>query len=138
MTPTCRFLIEPEIMPHAIVCFLVFGTFFASLTEFPIAVAAPPYSLSIAIIGVAYLPQGIGGFLAAPLAGKLSDHAASTHPDEPESRLVYSTITALVLSPLSLLLYAWSLQCKANLALPLIAQFGIGASCAAYLPGLFG
>ena len=54
--------------------------------------------------------QGFGGFLAAPLFGKSSDAAAAAHPDEPVSRLIYSSVAVLVAHPLALLLYGWSLQ----------------------------
>ncbi len=68
---------------------VTFGTFFSTLTQYPIALAAAPYSLSVALIGVAFLPNGVGGFLASPIAGKLSDIAAAHHPTEPSSRLMY-------------------------------------------------
>ena len=48
---------ELDILPYALVTVITFGSFFASLTEFPIAIAAPPYSLAVGLIGVAYLPQ---------------------------------------------------------------------------------
>ena len=82
--------------------------------------------------------QGVGGFLAAPVAGSLSDRAAAAHPDNPESRLVYSAVGALVVSPLALLAYGWSLQYTTHIAVPLVAQFFIGAGCAAWLPAIMG
>lgn len=82
--------------------------------------------------------QGVGGFLAAPVAGSLSDRAAAAHPDNPESRLVYSAVGALVVSPLALLAYGWSLQYTIHIAVPLVAQFFIGAGCAAWLPAIMG
>ena len=52
-----RFLGENDVAPYALVTLTTFGSFFASLTEFPIALSAPPYSLAVGLIGVAYLPQ---------------------------------------------------------------------------------
>ncbi|GAX85787.1 hypothetical protein CEUSTIGMA_g13202.t1 [Chlamydomonas eustigma] len=133
-----RFLLEGAIFPHALVASITFGSMFASLTEFPIALSAAPYSLSVGIIGVCYLPQGVGSFLASPIFGKLSDYAASKNPDEPEARLVYSTLSTLIMMPPALLLYGWALDYKISIAACLIGQFFIGASCASYLPGIFG
>lgn len=48
---------ENDVAPYALVTLTTFGSFFASLTEFPIAMSAPPYSLAVGLIGVAYLPQ---------------------------------------------------------------------------------
>jgi MFS family permease len=109
-----------------------------SLTEFPIALAASPYSLSTGVIGVCYLPQGVGSLIASPLFGRLSDYGAAQHPCEPEARLMYSTLSTLLIMPPSLLLYGWALDFKTNLAACLIGQFFIGAGCASYLPGIFG
>ncbi len=39
------------------VALVTFGSMFSSLTEFPVVLAVPPYSLAVGIIGVAYLPQ---------------------------------------------------------------------------------
>jgi predicted MFS family arabinose efflux permease len=133
-----RFLVEPEIAPHAITAFFSFGAMFASLTELPVAMAAPPYTLPVSMIGLTYLPQGIGSLIACPIAGKLSDYAALRNPGEPQSRLLYSTLVSLLISPAALLLYGWSLQYRLHLSVALIAQFFIGAGCSFYLPGLYG
>ncbi|GAX74294.1 hypothetical protein CEUSTIGMA_g1743.t1 [Chlamydomonas eustigma] len=133
-----RFLLEAEIAPHAITAFFSFGAMFASLTELPVAMAASPYSLSVSMIGLTYLPQGIGSLIACPVSGKLSDYAALRHPGEPQARLLYSTLVSLLVSPAALLLYGWSLQYGLHISVALLAQFFIGAGCAFYLPGLYG
>eukprot|EP00878_Enallax_costatus_P024730 GHUV01026413.1.p1 GENE.GHUV01026413.1~~GHUV01026413.1.p1 ORF type:complete len:268 (+),score=17.46 GHUV01026413.1:146-949(+) len=136
----CRFLIEPSIAPHSTVAFITFGINLAALTEIPAALAAPPYSLSPAIIGVTFLSDGIAGLVGSPLGGWVSDKSAAKHPDEPESRLWYNTLSTLVVMPMGILLYAWSVEYKTHLVVIIISLSLMGwawawAVCA---PGVFG
>eukprot|EP00877_Chromochloris_zofingiensis_P010564 jgi/Chrzof1/5761/Cz16g14250.t1 len=132
-----KFLIEADVAPHALVAIVVFSSMFISLTELPVALAAPPYSLSEGIIGVCYLPVGIAGFLASMGGGRVSDLAASRYPSVPEARLIPATIGVLVLAPIGFLMYGWTFQYRTHLAGPLIAHGIIGIASAIYLPGMF-
>jgi hypothetical protein len=44
-------LCERDVVLHAIVALLLFGSMFCSITELPLYLAAPPYNLSAAMIG---------------------------------------------------------------------------------------
>lgn len=46
-----KYLLEPEITVYALLLMSTFGCMFASLTEWPARLAAPPYSLSEGMIG---------------------------------------------------------------------------------------
>eukprot|EP00775_Hariotina_reticulata_P001296 gene1296-1637_t len=52
---------------HCIIATLSFGAWFAVLGELSTTLAAAPYSLSQAIIGVCFLPMGVAGMVASPL-----------------------------------------------------------------------
>jgi MFS family permease len=117
--------------------FVTFGVHFAALTEFPVAMAEAPYSLSAGMIGVAYLAYGVSGLIASPLGGMLSDRAAAAHPAEPEARLIHNMLITLLVMPTSLLLFAWSAHWHMHIVAPLVGMFGIGFACAALLPGVF-
>jgi hypothetical protein len=44
-------LCERDVILHAIVALLLFGSMFCSITELPLYLSAPPYNLSAAMIG---------------------------------------------------------------------------------------
>jgi hypothetical protein len=46
-----RYLLEPAILPHAVVMFLLYSTMFSGLIILPNALAHAPYKLSEALIG---------------------------------------------------------------------------------------
>eukprot|EP00877_Chromochloris_zofingiensis_P010563 jgi/Chrzof1/5760/Cz16g14240.t1 len=130
-----KFLVEADVAPHALVAIVVFSCMFISLTELPVSLAAPPYSLSEGMIGVCYLPIGVAGFLASMGGGWVSDLAARRYPTVPEARLTGSaTIGVIVLAPIGFLMYGWTFQYRTHLAGPLIAHAIIGVTCSIYLP----
>lgn len=88
--------------------------------------------------GVSYLAMGVAGFVGSPLGGKASDITAARWPQLPQARLVANVITALVLMPVGLLLYGWTLHFNTHIVGPLVGHFVIGVASAAYLPGMFG
>ena len=70
-----RLAVDPELAPYyASVC-TSFAAMFTSLTVLPVALAQPPYSLSAALVGVAYLPFGAVTFLGSVAGGILSDRS---------------------------------------------------------------
>ncbi|WIA13681.1 hypothetical protein OEZ85_007241 [Tetradesmus obliquus] len=133
-----KILCEKDIVLHAIVALLLFGSMFCSITELPLYLAAPPYNLSAAMIGLCYIPAGLASMIVSPLGGLLSDKAAAAHPGKPLVRLVYNNVISGVLMPASLLLYGWVMQAKLHLAVVLVSQFAIGVALASYLPAIFG
>lgn len=133
-----RYLIEPSIAPHSTTTFISFGINLAALTEIPAALAAPPYSLSPALIGVLFLSDGIAGLIGSPLGGWVADKSAAVHPEEPESRLWYNTLGTLLVMPVGILLYAWSIEYKTHLVAIVVSLFLMGWAFAVCIPGMFG
>eukprot|EP00879_Flechtneria_rotunda_P011779 GHRR01012306.1.p1 GENE.GHRR01012306.1~~GHRR01012306.1.p1 ORF type:complete len:533 (+),score=148.56 GHRR01012306.1:152-1750(+) len=133
-----RYLLRPGLFFYALLAICIFGSMFATLTEWPARMASPPYSLSEALIGVSYLAMGVAGLVGSPLGGRSSDYCASRFPSIPDARLIVSTAAACVLMPIGLLVYAWTLANYTHIVGPLVGHFIIGVGSAAYLPGLFG
>lgn len=110
---------------------------FVSLCELPGALAAPPYGLQPGIIGLAYLPSGVGGIMASPLGGKLSDMGAAQRPGQPHARLAYGNAGVLLLMPASLAAFGWAAHFKQHLALLLAANAMLSVANECYMPGVF-
>ncbi len=111
---------------------------FASLIELPIVLAAHPYHASEALIGVAYLANGLGGFLASPLGGRAADYAGRKYGARtPEGRLLLNTAATMAIMPCALLLFGWSFHYKTSLVAPLLAHFFIGVACSNQMPAIF-
>eukprot|EP00878_Enallax_costatus_P011335 GHUV01011836.1.p1 GENE.GHUV01011836.1~~GHUV01011836.1.p1 ORF type:complete len:533 (+),score=142.22 GHUV01011836.1:700-2298(+) len=133
-----KYLTERDIVPYALLTMSSFGVMFASLTEWPVKMSQPPYSLSEAMIGVSYLAMGVAGFVGSPLGGRASDVTAAKWNLVPQARLIANVAAALVIMPAGLLLYGWTLHYNTHIVGPLVGHFVIGVASAAYLPGLFG
>ncbi len=133
-----RYFFEHAVAIHATATFVTFAVMFASLIELPLVVAKAPYYMSEAATGAAYLAEGLGGFLASPIGGKLADMAGRRYGSRcPEGRLLYNTIANTIIMPSALLLFGWSFHYRTHLAVPLVAHFFIGVACSQYLPAIF-
>ena len=138
---------ERTIAPYAAAALLNFSTMFAGLMVLPIILGAPPYNLSAGIIGVTFLPVGVGGFVTSTFGGRLADRAAANSPGFPEARLMPAVLGAMVLMPAvlgamvlmpcSLLVYGWTLHYRTNLAGPLVGHFFVGVALSLYFPAIF-
>ena len=102
----------------------------------PIAFARPPFNLPQAVIGVAYLPGGLGSLAFAPLSGWLTDHLACKYHST-AVRLVPGTLVSLTLLPAALVGFGWTLT-AGSLAGVLAGGFLMGVGCSFAMPGLFG
>jgi hypothetical protein len=76
--------------------------------------------------------------VASPIGGKASDITAAKWPQLPEARMMYNVASALLVMPVGLLLYGWTLASNTHIFGPLVGHFVIGAASACYLPGMFG
>ena len=85
---------------------------------------------------VCNLPLGLGCFIVGPFGGRWADSGARRWPASPAGRMVPGTASALLLFPVSTLVYAWTLARHVHLAVPLIASFFMGASICAFFPGV--
>jgi MFS family permease len=114
-----------------------FSAMFGTIMVLPLVLEQPPYSLNAALVGVAYVPFGLGGFLVSPFGGRLADAAAAKYPSFAQGRLLPATFISLLLMPASLLTYGWTLHYKTNLAGPLIGHFFMGVALGTYMPAIF-
>ncbi|GBF94820.1 MFS general substrate transporter [Raphidocelis subcapitata] len=131
-----RYLIEPAIFPHAAVTFLLYASMFSALIVLPNVLAHAPYNLSEAMIGVANVPLGVGCFIVGPFGGRWADAGARRWNSSPAGRMVPGLMSAVLVFPLSMVVYAWTLGLHMHLALPLTASFFMGASICTFFPGV--
>ncbi|GBF93552.1 hypothetical protein Rsub_06272 [Raphidocelis subcapitata] len=127
-------LADPVLAPHVLATVAQYGTLYSCMMVLPTVLAAPPYSLSQAVIGATNMALGFGLLISAPLAGILTDRAAKTWPAAPTGRVLFSAPAALVASPLAALLVGWSLHFRLHLGLPLIGCVFVGVGMGAYAP----
>lgn len=69
------YLVEGEILPYVALSAALFASMFVSLTQLPLLLAAPPYSLGESATGLMYLAIGGTMMVASVVGGAASDHA---------------------------------------------------------------
>jgi hypothetical protein len=93
---------------------------FAAMIVLPVVLAAPPYSLSEGLIGVANgVPFGVGGLIAAPIGGVMADRCARRWGASPAGRMMFGTAAA-ALFPLPVALFGWGMHYTLPAAVPLV------------------
>jgi len=127
-------LLNRDDVAYAITSLLAFAALFVTLTELP-TFLADSYGMSADIVGVCYLPVGVGLLLSSVAGGKFSDISAKWYKDVLESRLITVTISSYA-TPIGILIFGWSLQYRVSLAAPLIGSFFVGVGQGAFGPGL--
>lgn len=106
-----------EIAPYLFVSLTQFASMFVSLTLLPSRLAAPPYSLSPTLIGVCYLPSGIGMMLGSVLGGKASDRSAD---EAYASRRLVPALVGSLLLPVGCFGYGFFFEHGVHIAAPLV------------------
>jgi MFS family permease len=132
-----QIVLGPEIALHVSVMVVGYSTYICSLAVLPFYLSRPPYSMTTASIGAAYLPGALAAMLASPCGGKLADLAGRANPQQPLRRLVYANLLSIPLMPLSVLVLGWGLQKGVPLALPLVALLVASFLNCLYMPALF-
>ncbi|WIA31137.1 hypothetical protein OEZ86_001155 [Tetradesmus obliquus] len=132
-----QLLLDRAILLHAASTFVAFGAMFCCVVQLSWFLAAAPYYISPAMIGIACLAQNAAGFFFCPIGGKLSDIGYAKNPQQPQLKLLYNNAANLVLLPASVLLYGWSFHFKLHIAIPLIALFLVGVATSIYVPAVF-
>lgn len=112
----------------------IFAAMFVALAELP-TILAEQYGFAPDIIGVCYLPIGVGLMVGSIIGGKMADISARWYPEVPESRMILVTATSLTL-PAGLLLFGWGFAHHVHLAVPLLGSFFVGVGQGAYMPGV--
>jgi len=132
----------PNISPYVAALVIPFAGLYGALTLLSPALALHPYNLSQSIIGICFIPNGIGCLIASLVGGRISDYAARRY-QAPEGRMLLNFIISFAISIPGFLIYLWTLQYGTNLAGPLIGTFFVGLggmmpypSIVGYLSGL--
>lgn len=112
-----------------------FAVMFVSLTQLPTLLAEPPYSLSPAVVGAAFLPVGVAMMAGSVIGGGASDRAGARAPGRAAARLAPALAGAAVLIPGAI---GFGLAAHGgSLGGILASQALVGLGQALYMPGLF-
>lgn len=129
-----RYLVEAALAPYFGVLAALFGGLFVSFTVFRGILSAPPFSLSPAAVGAAYLPSGVALWAGSLLGGSLSDSAGLARPGAPTARLFPSLVGAFSM-PIGLLIFGWVAWAAAPSADSATAAVSPGGALGAILVG---
>ncbi|OJJ45141.1 hypothetical protein ASPZODRAFT_70199 [Penicilliopsis zonata CBS 506.65] len=118
---------------------VVFGTYYMLYISLEDVFSQPPYAWSAVLVGVAYVPGGLGLIVAAVLGGRWTDSImkraavkAGRYDDEgnlvvhPEDRIGENVLVAAILYPGALLWWGWTVQYHEFWLVPLVANFVYG------------
>ena len=151
----CRFWIDPLKpllylrFPAVIIIVYYAAVTFAALYVLNISLQAtftlPPYNFSTFLVGLLYIPSGLGYMIASPIGGKWCDYImirearkagrfkpgtdGSRREDlilQPEDRMMENAYIGAIIYPAGLLLYGWAAQRGWHWIIPCIANFFFG------------
>ncbi|UKZ80321.1 hypothetical protein TrVFT333_008079 [Trichoderma virens FT-333] len=134
----------PPLPPVFITVFtaaIAFGALFISNISIQQKFSQPPYNYSEIIVGLLYLPAGLGYFIASLFGGRWIDKIMARQAikanryDEngklillPEDRFRENMWLANTMYPIGLLIYGWTLNYGVIFIVPAIGSFIFGAS----------
>lgn len=128
-----HFLLDLELVPYFLSVGTTFAGMFTSLTVLPLYLAEAPYNLSPDVIGLCYLPVGVGMLIGSVIGGEAADRSAAAYRQLPDGRMTY-LLAALWTVPPGLLGFGCALNQGASLAGVLIAHTVMGLGQAALMP----
>lgn len=128
-----QFLVEWELAPHFLSIGTSFAGMFATLTVLPIYLSAPPLSLGSEVVGICYLPVGIGMLIGSIAGGSAADISAARFPSSPEGRMIY-LLPSIWVTAAGLLGFGFALESSTSLAAILIAHTIMGFAQASLMP----
>jgi MFS family permease len=128
-----HFLLDLELAPYFLSVGTTFAGMFTSLTVLPLYLADSPYNLSPDVIGLCYLPVGVGMLIGSVIGGEAADRSAAAYSQLPDGRMTY-LLAALWTVPPGLLGFGYALNQGASLAGVLIAHTVMGLGQAALMP----
>eukprot|EP00026_Physarum_polycephalum_P012130 Phypoly_transcript_12405.p1 GENE.Phypoly_transcript_12405~~Phypoly_transcript_12405.p1 ORF type:complete len:360 (+),score=50.39 Phypoly_transcript_12405:23-1081(+) len=132
---TIKLSFYPSFSPYIAVTCIQFGAFYCCLTLFSPIMSAPPYSYKDGIIGLLYIPTGVGSLVAAILGGKLSDISGARYKAK-EARMLYTLILSMVFVIPGMQIYGWCMKERTNLAGILIGHFILGFANSVFFPSV--
>lgn len=120
---------------------ITFGSLFAVNVSLQAAYSTDPYNFNQLIVGLLYIPSGLGYILTAIFGGKWLDRIMVRQAEKagrydehgklillPEDRMRENAWVAGTLYPASLLIYGWTIQAGVFWFVPLIGTFLFGVS----------
>ncbi|KAI9798728.1 MAG: hypothetical protein M1825_005010 [Sarcosagium campestre] len=133
------FLRYPAVLITVYYASITFGTLYILNLSIQYTFSKPPYSYSTLIIGLLYIPNSLGYFLASYLGGRWSDwimmreaRSAGRFDENgkpilrPEDRMRENAYIAAVLYPAALIWYGWTAEKGIFWLVPMIANFFFG------------
>lgn len=135
------FLRFPPVFITVFTAAIAFGALFISNISIQQKFSQPPYNYSQIIVGLLYLPAGLGYFVASIFGGRWIDRIMTKQAikanryDEngkliylPEDRFRENMWLANTVYPLGLLMYGWTLNYGVIFIVPAIGSFFFGAA----------
>ncbi|KAI1082135.1 MFS multidrug resistance transporter [Whalleya microplaca] len=130
LIPLLRF---PPILITVLYTAVNFSAYYYVLIVIQAVFSSPPYSYSVIIVGVLYLPNAAGNILAATLGGRWTDRVmvrkaraagrlGEGQKPKPQDALGLNIWSAALLYPAAILVSGWTSD-KHVVAVPLIANF---------------
>lgn len=135
------FLRFPPVFITVFTAAIAFGALFISNISIQQKFSQPPYNYSQIIVGLLYLPAGLGYFIASIFGGRWIDRIMTKQAikanryDEngkliylPEDRFRENMWLANTMYPIGLLIYGWTLNYGVIFIVPAIGSFIFGAA----------
>ncbi|CAM1500731.1 Fc.00g098930.m01.CDS01 [Cosmosporella sp. VM-42] len=133
------FLRFPPVLITVMLAAITFGSLFVANIAIQQKYSQPPYNYGQLIVGLLYVPPGLGYFMASMFGGPWIDRIMAREArkanryDEngkliylPEDRLRENAWLAITVYPLSLLMFGWTLRYGVHFMVPSIALFFFG------------
>ncbi|PHH82776.1 hypothetical protein CDD82_4850 [Ophiocordyceps australis] len=133
------FLRFPPVLITVLVAAVTFGALFVVNISIQNRFSQPPYGFSQLIVGLLYIPSGLGYLIAALFGGRWLDNImarearrANRHDEKgrliylPEDRMRENMWLANSLYPMGMLLFGWTLQYGVIWIVPSIGTFAFG------------
>lgn len=135
------FLRFPPVLVTVLISAIAFGSLFVANISIQHKFSDPPYNYEQLIVGLLYIPPGLGYFSASLFGGRWIDKIMAREArkagryDEngrlvylPEDRMRENMWLANSVYPLSLLMYGWTLAYGVHFMVPSVALFLFGVS----------
>ncbi|CUS23978.1 LAQU0S13e00562g1_1 [Lachancea quebecensis] len=141
-----KIILHPEIILSLMPAGLQFALWTITLASISSQLSVAPYNYKLTIIGICYLPSGIGGLIGSFVTGKVIDiyyrRALRRFEEKKEQGIIpidskfntlrarlYTSIPQNFLAVIAFTLFGWSVERGWNIAVPLITS-AIGSFCA--------
>lgn len=135
------FLRFPAVVVAVTLAAIAFGALFVGNIAIQQLFSKPPYNYDQLVIGLLYIPSGLGYFIASFFGGRWIDRIMAREAtkanryDErgkliylPEDRLRENAWIANTVYPLALLVFGWTLQYGVHFMVPCVTLFLFGAT----------